>query len=641
MEGMYQGRSSAKANIPRSEDCFYLNVWVPEARSETPRPVLCWIYGGAFSVGNCSRPLHDGARLAYESGCVVVSLTYRVGAFGFLAGRAMVNEGPGDWPLITRHAFENKPPSQPQVDVGAGNWGLWDLVTGLLWIQHSIRHFNGDPNNVTVFGESAGSIAIHYLLLSKVVPAGLFQKAIMQSGVAATLVPRTAPVQQALFDFLAQNLCPAGVGQLETDKLDHLRMHVSAQQITDLLRPLIGKRPRSEYNPMPGDVTRLPLAREDARPDETVSLTDQWGPVWDGVFVDEGFLERCLGPLPDKEELQNGQSGLIIGLCADEGTMFNFLVASQDALSEHQKLFHPALSSDMQATYKFSPNKTAVTANRAQKAALDKQAFATCALYTGDAQFTAPILDYLVKQTVQSSSDKKVDVWAYLLAHRPSQQLLESLTVVPEMAAEWGTFHTLDIPFVFGLDGASSPASGDNRGADTHAWTTLMSEYGSDPDNEIQRHDFGAASAAKGMTQQERQLSGTMMQTWASFAHGPVNGTINVRDRTTWRPVANATPQGHIKDLSVLSFGASSRINPDSSSQDIAVAQVLLSAHSYYQDTPIAETTLEERISFWMSIPISTTDQISEARNGSSSVPCRYLQNYYGYLRTWPRFIGW
>lgn len=636
MEGMYLGRTSAKSQIDRSEDCLYLNVWVPEASSERPRPVLCWIYGGAFSVGNCSRPLHDGARLALESGCIVVSLTYRVGAFGFLGSRAMASEGSGDWPLISRETFESKPRSNLQAPVGSGNWGLWDLVTGLLWIQHSIRHFNGDASNVTVFGESAGSIAIHYLLLSKVVPEGLFQKAILQSGVAATLVPRTAPSQQATFDFLVQRLCPTHVGKEETAQLNYLRSHVTAQQIADQLRPLVGKRPRSEYTPMPGDVDRLPPAREDVQLNTATSLTDQWGPVWDGVFVDPDFLERCLGPLPDKKDLRNGKSGVIVGLCADEGTMFNFFIASVEALADHQKLFHPSLSSDLQATYKFDRNKNALTANRKQKAALDKQAFATCALYTGDAQFTAPILDYLVKQTLHPKSQDGVDVYAYLLAHRPSRQLLEGLTVVPEMAADWATFHTLDIPFVFGLDGAGSPSLGSRAGASTHPWTSSPTGYGIDPDSATQSFVTEAPSTG-GMTDDERQLSYTMMQTWSSFAHGSVDRTINVRDEIKWHPVSLTAPLNNVNDLSVLTFGTQAQAtSAPSSKQGIPVAQMPLSKHPFCRDEPIPGTTLEERINFWMSEPMSAS-----CGTESSPVPTRYLQNYYGYLHSWPTFVPW
>lgn len=647
MEGMYRGRKGAKTAIPRSEDCLYLNVWVPESNGgddDIKRPVLVWIYGGAFSVGNCSRPLHDGARLAHESGCIVVSLTYRVGAMGFLGSRAMAEEPAGEWPLLTTDSLHTKPSDGQPVDVGAGNWGLWDLVAGLLWVQASISAFGGDPGNVTVFGESAGSIAIHYLLLSRMTPEGLFHKAVMESGVMATLLPRTTQAVQASYDLLVRSLCPNHLQGDEAAQLEYLRMRVSADDIAGCLRPLVGKRPRSEYTPTLGDAGRLPRAREGLK-HESFAVTDQWGPIWDGAFVDEDFVERAMGLLPPKSELKNGRGGIVVGMCADEGTMFNFLISTTHSLADHQKLYHPALSSDLQRTYGFDAQELATTkASCRDKAARDRKAFYTCATYTGDAQFTAPILDYMANQSSRASAAQETDrvgVYGYLLAHRPSSGMLEGLTVVPEMTEEWAAFHTLDIPFVFGLAGFGE--------ADGHAWVSDMSEYGVDPDEQIDegRRSMSKPAGGKGMTTAERELSLFMMRTWTAVAKLPAEDggdKVKLPDGTSWLPLGEKKAD-EVNDIHLLAIGEAPQapIQPQSTSADkpIRVFQTAFGNHAFAEQRPRGDASLQDRVRFWMYDPITgTSEGQAQKREGGVRI-CRYLQNYYGFLSVPPRFLPW
>lgn len=678
MEGMYRGRKNAKTAIPRSEDCLYLNVWVPEPGhgGRTERPVMVWIYGGAFSVGNCSRPLHDGARLAHESGCIVVSLAYRVGAMGFLGSREMVKEATGGWPLVTLKALQDRPASVEHVQVGAGNWGLWDLVGGLLWVQHSISAFGGDRNNVTVFGESAGSIAIHYLLLSPVVPEGLFHKAILESGVVATLVPRTTQAAQATFDMLVRSLCPYHLEGDEAAQLEYLRTRVSADAIAACLRPLVGKRPRSEYIPTLSDTKRLPRAREDLR-GEAFAVTDQWGPIWDGVFVDADFVERALGPLPPKSQLRNGRNGIVVGMCADEGTMFNFLVATRQSLAAHVDLFHPALSSDLGLLYGFDARElSAGKLSGREKAAQDQQAFYTCATYTGDAQFTAPILDYMAAQSCASvdlpSQEERVDTYGYLLAYRPSWEMLEALTVVPEMVNEWAAFHTLDIPFVFGLTGRPD--------LDGHAYVSDMVEYGVDPDDEDQGKGATIQSSAprvsslKGMTEQEKRLSMYMMQTWtavARLAKEDGDEKVKLPDGSSWLPLGSNKNEDRGKPVGIdrihlLAIGeapqAPAKLAATSPEDPIRIWQTALSQHALAQQQQqqqgVANVgSLQDRVRFWMHEPITGTGHGTGTGTGTGLVSpspyhadgtqsgrlrmCRYMQNYYGFLTTPPRFLPW
>uniref|UniRef100_V5GGN9 Carboxylic ester hydrolase n=2 Tax=Kalmanozyma brasiliensis (strain GHG001) TaxID=1365824 RepID=V5GGN9_KALBG len=653
MEGMYKGRKNAKTAIPRSENCLYLNVWAPETVDDAKRPVLVWIYGGAFSVGNCSRPLHDGARLAHESGCIVVSLTYRVGAMGFLGSRTLANSAAGEWPLVTLEALRSKPSASDSIGVGAGNWGLWDLVSGLLWVQNSISVFGGDANNVTVFGESAGSIAIHYLLLSPCVPEGVFHKAILESGVVATLVPRTTQAVQATWDFLVRSLCPHHLQDDEAAQLEYLRTRVSADDIATCLRPLVGKRPRSEYTPTLSELQRLPQAREDLQT-EAFGVTDQWGPVWDGVFVDADFVERAFTPLPPRSKLRNGRSGIAVGMCADEGTMFNFLIATAQSLAAHQDLFHPALSSDLGRVYGFDTRELkTIKASGSEKARRDQQAFYTCATYTGDTQFTAPILDYMAMHSGLSAQAEHVDVYGYLLAYRPSSRMLEALTVVPEMTEEWAAFHTLDIPFVFGLVGSPD--------VDGHAFVSEMSEYGVDPDEDDgSKMAPGTAppTASKGMTKAERELSLYMMRTWTTLARLPTTEDggregVKLPDGSTWLPLrsyrADSEDPASIDNIHLLAIGdapqAPVKVRARPADEPIRVYQTALSQHPFAQQRPVAgeASSLQERVDFWMHKPITGTAAKSDASEGDKDQlrMCRYLQNYYGFLSTPPRFISW
>ncbi len=142
-----------------SEDCLYLNIWTPAKSADDKLPVLVWIYGGGFAFGSTSTPVHNGEHLA-RKGVVLVSINYRVGSLGFLAHPELSAESP-------RKA--------------SGNWGLLDQIAGLKWVKRNIAAFGGDPDRVTIFGESAGGIAVSMLCASPEAK-GLFRGAISQSG---------------------------------------------------------------------------------------------------------------------------------------------------------------------------------------------------------------------------------------------------------------------------------------------------------------------------------------------------------------------------------------------------------------------------------------------------------------------------
>ena len=143
--------------LASSEDCLYLNVWSPKLTGSAP--VMVWIHGGSNVTGTGAESLYNGTELA-KQGSVVVSLNYRLGMLGFMVHPALADESPN-------HA--------------AGNYGLLDQMEALRWVRKNIAAFGGDPNRVTIFGESAGSIDILHLMASPVA-RGLFDRAIAESG---------------------------------------------------------------------------------------------------------------------------------------------------------------------------------------------------------------------------------------------------------------------------------------------------------------------------------------------------------------------------------------------------------------------------------------------------------------------------
>lgn len=155
-QGMYPPDAPPE---PMSEDCLYLNVWTPANPSAEKLPVMVWIYGGALTNGSASTPLYAGDTLV-DHDVIVVTLNYRLGVLGFLAHPALSAEAPYG---------------------SSGNYGLLDQIAALQWVQRNIEAFGGDPGNVTVFGQSSGSISISALVTSPLADS-LFQRAIGQSG---------------------------------------------------------------------------------------------------------------------------------------------------------------------------------------------------------------------------------------------------------------------------------------------------------------------------------------------------------------------------------------------------------------------------------------------------------------------------
>lgn len=272
---------------PQSEDCLYLNVWTP-GLDDARRPVLFWIHGGGFTGGSGSSAMYKGSRLSARGNVVVVTTNYRLGALGFLN----LNE-------VTRGRIP-----------ATGNEGLLDQAAALEWVRRNIASFGGDPGNVTIFGESAGSMSVGcQLTLPR--SKGLFRRAILQSGATnSTRTPqKAAPVTEQLLAIL--NIKPTDIDALYSLPVERL---LAAQQE---LMPRLQKRGQS-----PGlalqpviDGTILPMLPLDAVRKGVAAAT----PIIVGTNLDEWNVVNARNP-----EIQNmDEAGLL--------QRIQWVVPSQDA----------------------------------------------------------------------------------------------------------------------------------------------------------------------------------------------------------------------------------------------------------------------------------------------------------------------
>ena len=157
-----------------AEDCLFLNLWRPAAVAPNAKlPVMVWIYGGGFTGGSSSSSFTSGTQFA-KQGVVLVAANYRVGRFGFFAFPALSDERP---------------------DEPKGNYAYMDQIAALKWVRQNIAAFGGDPDNVTIFGFSAGGVSVHSLIASPLA-RGLFQKAIVESGGSRDSVLTARPMKR-------------------------------------------------------------------------------------------------------------------------------------------------------------------------------------------------------------------------------------------------------------------------------------------------------------------------------------------------------------------------------------------------------------------------------------------------------------
>jgi len=194
-----------------SEDCLTLNIWTPAKDKKAKLPVMVWIYGGGFAGGTTSEARQDGENLAHK-GVIVVSMNYRLSIFGFFVHPELTAESP-------HHA--------------SGNYGLLDQAAAIQWVHDNIKEFGGDPKQVTIFGESAGSFSVSAQMASPLAK-NLFQRAIGESGGAFSATLPFAPREQR--EKQDSEKIAAALG---TTKLSELRA-LSADQIVAAVTPKPG-----------------------------------------------------------------------------------------------------------------------------------------------------------------------------------------------------------------------------------------------------------------------------------------------------------------------------------------------------------------------------------------------------------------
>ena len=159
--GFYDKEWHVDPDIPMGEDCLYLNVWTPAKSADEKLPVMVWIFGGGMTCGYTAEMEFDGERIA-RRGVILVSVNYRLSVFGYLAHPALTEE------------------AKAHGEIG-DNFALLDQQAGIRWVKRNIAAFGGDPENITVFGQSAGGRSTWMQVVSPT-NKGLFQKAIVQSG---------------------------------------------------------------------------------------------------------------------------------------------------------------------------------------------------------------------------------------------------------------------------------------------------------------------------------------------------------------------------------------------------------------------------------------------------------------------------
>jgi para-nitrobenzyl esterase len=293
--------------IEVSEDCLYLNVWTPAAGPGEKLPVMVWIYGGAFAAGATSSALYDGANLA-RRGVVVVSVAYRVGPMGFLAHPDLSKEQGG----------------------ASGNYGLMDQIAGLKWVKDNIAAFGGDPDNVTIFGESAGGISVGMLAVSPEA-RGLYRKAISESG-GNFAVPSASPAPGPGTRTLA---AAEAVGAAALDKL--------------------GAKTLAEARALPAEQVQKAIANEGVG----------W-PIYDGkILPDDPWLLYETGKFND--------TPILIGSNSDEGGLFIRQPIAPDAFKANARRSYAGFADRVLAAY---PHSTADEARQAQADIMRETAFA-------------------------------------------------------------------------------------------------------------------------------------------------------------------------------------------------------------------------------------------------------------------------
>ncbi|MEU2253181.1 carboxylesterase/lipase family protein [Nocardia xishanensis] len=245
------------SDLRMGEDCLWLNVWAPSGSADEPRPVMVWLHGGAYCLGTAAQAIYDGRKLAETGDVVVVGVNYRLGALGFLDLSSLF------------HGF-------------TPNLGLHDQLAALEWVRDNIAGFGGDPDNVTLFGQSSGAGCVTALLTAPRA-AGLFHRAIAQSPPATTVFgqQRAAIVARRYLELL--DMSP-------TQALDLIDLPI--QRVVQAAGVLFDEIPLKE----PGRLAAAPVVDGDLLPGYPIDLFQRGRshhvPLIIGTNKDEASLFR-------------------------------------------------------------------------------------------------------------------------------------------------------------------------------------------------------------------------------------------------------------------------------------------------------------------------------------------------------------
>lgn len=360
------------------EDCLYLNVWQPLGGAPEQKPVMVFIHGGGFITGTAGISLYEGENLARKGDVVVVTLNYRLGVLGYFAHPAL------------------------RGTEGEGNFGILDQVTALKWVKRNIANFGGDPNNVTIFGESAGGVSVGIHIIS---PAskGLFTKAIVESGPLAFLNKPILESEESGLK-IAEKL---GCSDKDTRKVMACFRALDAKTIWEAAPAKLGAMMSFNKDPLKEEID--------------YSFT----PVIDGKLIPDKGLKLLL------EGKFNKKIKLMIGSNKDEAEIFTLkrpldteadikAAMTQDAGMIFEKFGIRVYQAEALALYKVSDFPSPRKAYNA---------------LVGDFAFTCPTL-FMAKIAAANGVETRL----YHFTKAPDEK---------SIAKDWGAFHGAELPFVF------------------------------------------------------------------------------------------------------------------------------------------------------------------------------------------------
>ena len=349
-----------------SEDCLNLNIWIPANATGKNLPVFVWYYGGGFVAGANSEPRYDGENLA-RKGIIVVEPNYRLGVFGFLS-----------YPELIKDSGRNS----------SGNYGLLDQVAALQWVIKNISAFGGDPHNITIGGESAGSLSVSALMASPL-SRNLFQKALGESGAFFPLGPN------------------AGMQLRPVDK---------TAQAGQKFAESVGAKSLAELRSKPGDELLQAAAK--------LNNGFAFSPNIDGYFLPADVLTIF-------SKGEQSHVPLLAGWNADEGKIMVLMNPQKPTAKSFPELAHAQFNEAAPEFLKLYPAST------------DAEAFRSAADFSGDTFIAFSTWKWLDMQLKTGNSP----VYQYLFQQVPKTKPGAMMGPLP--AIEAGSKHAGEIEYVF------------------------------------------------------------------------------------------------------------------------------------------------------------------------------------------------